>query len=248
MTRSAASARAATLEQEEGLTALYGEQATQSVSSSPVGITMVDAPKSPRSVVVLDAGDINMDALLIPEQRLPFQFLVKRVTDIIASSTALMIGLAPLLLIAALLKLEDPEAPVFRRRATVGMGEHVFHTLVFRGPTHMNRLPWIQGAIDTLGMSIFCSLLHVFVGDLSFVGPRPVSVKEAELFLPTQQHRFHVLPGIMGIEQLTSVGEAPLSIRNVATLDEQYVKEWSLQLDMAILGRYWSRLMATKVF
>jgi lipopolysaccharide/colanic/teichoic acid biosynthesis glycosyltransferase len=248
MTRSAA-ARAATPEQEEGLATLFGEHVAQSSSqNSLIGITAVDTPKSPRSVAMLNANAINMDALLIPEQQLPFQFLVKRVTDIIMSTALLSFGLPTLLMVATLLKLEDPSAPVFRRRSSVGLGDHVFHKLAFRGPTYRASLPFLHGAIEQFCMNIFCDLLHVFVGDMSFIGPRLVTVKEAEMFLPTQQQRFRVLPGVMGLEQLMTEGEGTLSIKTVARLDADYVTRWSLGLDLTILGGYWSRLMATTIF
>jgi lipopolysaccharide/colanic/teichoic acid biosynthesis glycosyltransferase len=77
-------------------------------------------------------------------------------------------------------------------------------------------------------------LWNVLLGDMSLVGPRPMSVSDVSLLGESQlMRRFSVRPGITGNWQ----GLAPLSFEQWAALDFSYIDEWSLALDFKILAR-----------
>jgi lipopolysaccharide/colanic/teichoic acid biosynthesis glycosyltransferase len=251
MTRSAsAAAHSITTDQEEGLATLFGDVPTLSaldaaVDSVPeLGVVPTAAP-----VAMLHTDDINPEDALVPEQRLPFQFLVKRVGDILSAIGLLLLGTPAVCLMAILLKLEDPSAPVFTRRPCIGMGDRAFEKIAFRHRSESRcTLPGLHPLITASGIGVFCDVLHVFVGDMSFIGPRLLTAQEATIFQPTQLQRFHVLPGIMGLEQAITRGHESLSAKTIADIDNDYVQRWCLALDCAIVGEYWSRLMNTKIF
>jgi len=77
-------------------------------------------------------------------------------------------------------------------------------------------------------------LLNVLRGEVSLVGPRPVLAYEVALYEPEMFERFAVEPGITGLWQIR--GRSSLSYRNMVALDVEYVRRWSLWLDLKILA------------
>jgi lipopolysaccharide/colanic/teichoic acid biosynthesis glycosyltransferase len=79
-------------------------------------------------------------------------------------------------------------------------------------------------------------LWNVVLGDMSLVGPRPMSVRDVSMFSEsTLMRRFSVQPGITGIWQVS--GRSFLSFDQWIALDFQYIEDWSLELDLKILAR-----------
>jgi lipopolysaccharide/colanic/teichoic acid biosynthesis glycosyltransferase len=76
-------------------------------------------------------------------------------------------------------------------------------------------------------------LFNVLLGDMSFVGPRPLLVKYLELYNSEQARRHNVLPGISGWAQVN--GRNALTWDEKFRLDLWYVDNWSLWLDFKIL-------------
>jgi lipopolysaccharide/colanic/teichoic acid biosynthesis glycosyltransferase len=78
-------------------------------------------------------------------------------------------------------------------------------------------------------------LFNVVRGEMSLVGPRPALPWEVELIGPGHQERFHVLPGLTGLWQVS--GRNKLTMRQGLDLDVEYVRRQSFALDLAILLR-----------
>ncbi len=79
-------------------------------------------------------------------------------------------------------------------------------------------------------------LWNVLLGDMSLVGPRPMSVRDVSLFTEAQlMRRFSVPPGITGIWQVA--GRSSLSFDQWVALDFTYIDHWSLALDLKILAQ-----------
>ena len=76
-------------------------------------------------------------------------------------------------------------------------------------------------------------LWNVLVGDMSFVGPRPLLVRYLERYSPEQARRHDVRPGITGWAQVN--GRNALTWAEKFRLDLWYVDNWSLWLDLKIL-------------
>jgi lipopolysaccharide/colanic/teichoic acid biosynthesis glycosyltransferase len=79
-------------------------------------------------------------------------------------------------------------------------------------------------------------LWNVLLGDMSLVGPRPMSALDVSRFGEAQLiRRFSVRPGMTGNWQ---VAEDPsLSFEERVALDFSYIDDWSLVLDLKILAR-----------
>ncbi len=78
-------------------------------------------------------------------------------------------------------------------------------------------------------------LWNVLKGDMSLVGPRPCLPYEWEMYEDWQRHRMGVLPGITGLWQVT--GRSEVSFEEMVLLDLNYIANWSLGLDLALLTR-----------
>jgi exopolysaccharide biosynthesis polyprenyl glycosylphosphotransferase len=79
-------------------------------------------------------------------------------------------------------------------------------------------------------------LWNVLLGDMSLVGPRPMSVRDVSLFSEAQlMRRFSVRPGITGSWQVA--GRSSLSFDQWVALDFTYIDQWSLSLDLKILAK-----------
>jgi lipopolysaccharide/colanic/teichoic acid biosynthesis glycosyltransferase len=78
-------------------------------------------------------------------------------------------------------------------------------------------------------------LFNVLGGQMSLVGPRPDVPYAVEHYEPWQRERFDVLPGMTGLWQVS--GRAALSPQAMLSLDIDYVRDWSLWLDVKLLAR-----------
>ena len=78
-------------------------------------------------------------------------------------------------------------------------------------------------------------LVNVLRGDMSLVGPRPPLPTEVERYTGHTYRRLMVKPGITGLWQVS--GRSDLSWEDTVRLDLQYVENWSLGLDLAILAK-----------
>lgn len=76
-------------------------------------------------------------------------------------------------------------------------------------------------------------LINIIKGDMDFVGPRPLPLKEAARVPKKFESRFSVLPGITSTWIIEGAHE--LSFKKWMKLDMDYVNKKSLSLDLAIL-------------
>ena len=95
------------------------------------------------------------------------------------------------------------------------------------------RLKWWGKIIRKTNIDELTQILHILVGQMSFIGPRPLLPKEMLVMTSQEQEkRQSVRPGIVGWE---SVNEEKSSSRaEMARFDLYYVDNWSLKLDAKI--------------
>jgi lipopolysaccharide/colanic/teichoic acid biosynthesis glycosyltransferase len=76
-------------------------------------------------------------------------------------------------------------------------------------------------------------LWNVMRGEMSLVGPRPLPLRDFERLEEWHKKRYHVLPGITGLWQVS--GRSDLDFDDLVRLDFLYLERWSIFLDMVIL-------------
>lgn len=185
--------------------------------------------------------------------------LFKRIFDLV-SSCILVLLLAPLFLTIALLVRLTSSGPVFFKQKRVGLNKRQFMMYKFRTMVpnaekiqeellHLNEMtgpvfkirndPRItpfgrflrKTSIDELPQ-----LFNVLMGDMSLVGPRPMSVRDYQFFNEDwQRRRFSVRPGITCLWQVN--GRNSIPFERWMELDMEYIDQWSLWLDLKILAR-----------
>jgi exopolysaccharide biosynthesis polyprenyl glycosylphosphotransferase len=183
----------------------------------------------------------------------------KRIIDLTVSTAALLLC-APLFAIVALaIKLDSP-GPVFFVQERVGFSKRRFRMVKFRTMSidaearmeeleHLNeksgpifkikndpRITRVGKWLRKTSIDELPQLINVLVGDMSVVGPRPLSVRDAvRMEEAWQKRRFSVKPGLTCLWQVS--GRSNLSFEQWMQLDLEYIDHWSLKLDASILLR-----------
>jgi len=98
------------------------------------------------------------------------------------------------------------------------------------------RITSVGKYLRKLSLDELPQLWNVLIGDMSLVGPRPMSLRDVARFSDAQlMRRFTVKPGITGLWQVS--GRSSLSFEKWMMLDFRYIDEWSFGLDLKILAR-----------
>lgn len=184
-------------------------------------------------------------------------FAVKRIGDIICSSIGLII-LSPLfLIIAILMKFEDPKGPIFFSQIRIGLNEKPFKMYKIRSMvTNAEELlenlldeNEVEGAmfkmkddprVTNIGKTIrkysideLPQLWNVIKGDMSLIGPRPPLEREVAEYTPYDKQRLLIKPGCTGLWQVS--GRNDLDFDEMVELDMKYIQNLSLRTDLWIL-------------
>lgn len=184
---------------------------------------------------------------------------MKRGFDIVIATILLLLALPALLLIAVAIKLSSP-GPILFVQERIGLNKQRFRIYKFRTmiANAESYLPDLKTKNETGGAAFkmkndprvtgfgrflrrtsldeLPQLINVLTGDMSLVGPRPLTVKDLESFPESSyDRRFSVKPGITCLYQIS--GRALLSFDQWMLLDLRYIDHWSLWLDVTILAR-----------
>lgn len=178
--------------------------------------------------------------------------LSKRIFDLLISSLFLVPSLPFMLIVGLLIRLSS-KGPIFYTQERVGQFGKPFTIYKFRSMRvdaeehgapvwarkNDDRTTWIGRIIRRIRFDELPQLLNVFLGHMSFVGPRPERpyfVNELAEQIPYYHARHSVKPGITGWAQVrfpygASVDDALHKLQ----FDLYYVKNHSLFLDLMIL-------------
>ena len=76
-------------------------------------------------------------------------------------------------------------------------------------------------------------LWNIFIGEMSFVGPRPVTEEELEKYGENADYILTVTPGLSGMWQIS--GRSDTGYEERINLDTYYIQNWSVWLDIWII-------------
>jgi exopolysaccharide biosynthesis polyprenyl glycosylphosphotransferase len=181
---------------------------------------------------------------------------LKRSFDLVAAVVAAVV-LSPLMMaIAVMIKLSSP-GPVLYRQARVTKGGRSFTMYKFRtmvvapeGPidgtvvdlsrpffkmTDDPRLTRLGNVLRSYSLDELPQLWNVIRGEMSLVGPRPLPIEQVAANLELLGPRHEVRAGLTGWWQVN--GRSNNDAESSMQLDRFYVENWSLSLDMRILGK-----------
>jgi exopolysaccharide biosynthesis polyprenyl glycosylphosphotransferase len=183
--------------------------------------------------------------------------LLKRGLDLVVSALALIL-LAPLLAAIALAVALGSEGGALYRQVRVGKDGRRFELLKFRtmvsGADRMDEElmahsvdpDWLvmedDPRVTRLGRFLrrnsldeLPQLWNVLRGEMSIVGPRPLSERDDRAVRGWHRHRLDILPGVTGYWQV--LGRNNIPFREMLDVDYAYIADWSLWHDLKLLFR-----------
>lgn len=183
--------------------------------------------------------------------------VTKRLIDIVGSLCGIIL-LSPLFLIVAILiKLEDPKGKVFFAQERNGKYPKTFKMYKFRSMVHnaedllkdlmdrneqtgpvfkINddpRITKVGKVIRRTSIDELPQLFNVLKGDMSLVGPRPPIPHEVDQYNSYQMQRLAVKPGLTCIWQVS--GRNNIGFDEWVEMDIEYIKTRNLWLDIKLI-------------
>lgn len=183
--------------------------------------------------------------------------LAKRCVDITGALCGIILLLFLFIIIAIIIKIEDPKGPVFFKQKRIGKDGKEFYMYKFRSMVtdaeerlkDLLKYNEISGAmfkmkedprITKIGKFIrktsideLPQLWNVLRGDMSLVGPRPPLPREVAEYTTHDMQRLLVVPGCTGLWQVS--GRNDLNFDQMVELDIQYIKKRSFMFDVKII-------------
>jgi len=206
-----------------------------------------------------DAGNgqylISLEA--VPQDSLTLA--IKRTLDIVGAILGVFLCALVFPFYALWLRIVSPGAVLFRQER-MGRNGRFFTLYKFRTmrPGAEQELPQLMGLNQMIGALFkikndpriiaggnFMRRTHldelpqfwnVLLGDMSLVGTRPPTRNEVERYENHHHRRLSMRPGITGIWQVTG-NDVVHDFEEVVKLDCRYIDEWSLGLDLRLLGK-----------
>jgi exopolysaccharide biosynthesis polyprenyl glycosylphosphotransferase len=186
-----------------------------------------------------------------------FSLMIRRIFDMIVVLAFSPLIALILLILAAAIKLDSP-GPVFFLQERVGLHKRRFKMIKLRTMVvdaearmkeveHLNeakgpnfkikddpRITRVGGFLRKSSLDELPQLINVLRGQMSLVGPRPMSVRDVDLFdSAIQRKRFSARPGMTCLWQIS--GRSDLDFDDWLKLDLYYIDNWSIWLDLKIL-------------
>ena len=164
----------------------------------------------------------------------------KRILDL-----ALLLPLLPLFAVVtgllSLVVLIGQGRPIFFRQQRLGLGGEPFGILKLRTMTteidpRQRRATRLGRWLRQRGLDELPQLFNVLKGEMSLVGPRPLTATDADRLCtayPPFRRRFAVPPGLTGLAQICQAQGPELT----AELEYAYVRRQSVAMDLMILFR-----------
>ncbi len=181
--------------------------------------------------------------------------LLKRTADVVLGSLLLAAAALPMLVIAAAIKLTS-RGPVFFRQRRYGLAGREIRVWKFRTMTCCDDGPQVSQAtrddrrvtpvgrfLRRTSLDELPQLFNVVEGNMSLVGPRPHATAHNEHYrgqIEGYMLRHKVKPGITGLAQVSGYRGETETLEKMqlrVACDHQYIREWSLAMDLKILAK-----------
>jgi exopolysaccharide biosynthesis polyprenyl glycosylphosphotransferase len=188
----------------------------------------------------------------------PSARILKRAIDIVLATSALILA-SPLMAVTAIAIKVDSPGPIFFRQERIGRAGRPFNIFKFRsmsadawqqrhavaafnevdGPlfkmANDPRVTRVGAFIRKTSLDEVPQLINVVRGEMSLVGPRPLTSEESDRIDGAALARLDVEPGITGLWQVC--GRSDLTYADLQHLDSVYVRSWSLMWDVRIIAK-----------
>ncbi|MBS0992136.1 sugar transferase [Lacticaseibacillus paracasei] len=187
----------------------------------------------------------------------PTYLITKRCFDFTASLIGLILLSGIFLVLAVLIKIDDPHGKVFYSQTRLGKNGKNFQMWKFRsmvaGADKMvdkllkkndvegamfkikddPRITRVGRVIRKYSLDELPQLYNVLRGDMSLVGPRPPLPREVVKYTDYDPQRLIVVPGVTGLWQIS--GRNDLGFAEMVALDMHYINNACISEDLKIL-------------
>lgn len=192
---------------------------------------------------------------------------VKRMFDIVFSGAVCLVGLIPSVILCVAIAIDSPGRPIFRQERVGLYGKKIgifkFRTMVADAHEHPERymtpeqleiwkreqkldndprITRIGRILRNTSLDEIPQFLNVLLGDLSVIGPRPVTESETCEFGESRDEFLSVKPGITGWWQVTERNDATWQNGRRQELELYYVRHASLLLDLRVFSKTFKAL------
>lgn len=186
------------------------------------------------------------------------QALCKRAMDVLGGLVGSLMTLILALFIGPAIYVKSP-GPIFFRQKRVGKNGRIFTIYKFRSMymdaearkkelEEQNKMEGLLFKVDDdpriikgVGSFIrkhsldeFPQFFNVLKGDMSLVGTRPPTLDEWEKYEPHHRLRMAAKPGLTGMWQVSGRSDI-VDFEEVVRLDEKYIRNWDLAMDLKII-------------
>ena len=180
--------------------------------------------------------------------------VLKRASDIVLAAVALLVA-APVMIAIAIRIWQSSPGPILYRQRRYGLDGREFVVYKFRTMTVCEddnirqatrddpRVTPVGRFLRRTSLDELPQLLNVLAGTMSLVGPRPHAVAHNEHYrklVSGYMLRHKVRPGITGLAQVNGLRGETANLEKMyqrVQFDLEYLKNWSLGLDIRILLR-----------
>lgn len=185
------------------------------------------------------------------------ELFLKRLMDISGSLVGLLITGIAFLFVAPIIYIQSP-GPIFFSQERVGKNGRKFRIYKFRSMymdaeerkkelMAQNKMQGLMFKMDNdprifpfghfirkTSIDELPQFYNILKGDMSLVGTRPPTVDEYEQYEFRHKVRLSIKPGLTGMWQVSGRSDIT-DFDEVVALDEKYVSEWSIWLDIKII-------------
>jgi exopolysaccharide biosynthesis polyprenyl glycosylphosphotransferase len=187
------------------------------------------------------------------------QVAVKRGFDLVVVSVALVVSLPLWMAVAIAIRLSSP-GPVLFHQQRVSKGGRIFRMHKFRTMTDVDcpvdtstpffklesdpRLTRVGRILRRYSLDELPQFWNVLKGEMSLVGPRPLPADQVAAHVELLGPRHEVPAGVTGWWQIN--GRSAVTPDEAIQLDQFYIENWSLPLDLYILLRTFGTVLGGK--
>lgn len=173
------------------------------------------------------------------------QRFIKRAFDIVFSGLSIILLLPVFIVVAILIRMDDG-GPVFFMQKRATRDGKVFKVIKFRTMKENvenvsakegdERITKIGHFLRKYRLDELPQVFNIFLGDMSFVGPRPEMMENVWHYteeLPEFKYRLRVKAGLTGLAQV--VGKYNTSPKDKLILDMMYIERYSIWRDIKLI-------------
>lgn len=173
----------------------------------------------------------------------PYEKYFKRVLDVFCGLAALLVFWWLYIMVAVLVRIKLG-SPVLFKQERPGKNEEIFKLYKFRTMTDTRdengnllpdevRLTKFGRALRATSLDELPEVFNILKGEMSLVGPRPLTIQYLPYYSEEERHRHDVRPGLSGLAQVN--GRNFIDWDHRLAFDVQYVKKITFIGDLRII-------------